>query len=73
MINDDPLDTSMGFASSYSKDSDILDKTINCQDNFIGFSGTYLSDFSSTYLSDLSATFNLINPFITYDVWISEG
>ena len=47
LINDDPLDTSMGFGSSYSKDSDILDKTINCQDNFIGFSGTYLSDLSA--------------------------
>ena len=44
LINDDPLDTSMGFGSSYS---DILDKTINCQDNFMGFSGTYLSDLSA--------------------------
>ena len=47
LINDDQLDTSMGFGSSYSKDSDILEKTINCQDNFIGFRGTYLSDLSA--------------------------
>ena len=46
-IKDDPLDTSMGFGSSYSKDSDILHKTINCQDDFIGFSGTYLSNLSA--------------------------
>ena len=47
LINDDPLDTSMGFGSSYSTDSDIQDTTINCQDNFIGFSGIYLSDLSA--------------------------
>ena len=47
LINDDPLDTSMGFGSSYSMVSDILDNTIPCQDNFIDFSGTYLSDLSA--------------------------
>ena len=67
LINDDPLDTSMGFGSSYSKDSDILDKTINCQDDFIGFSGTYLSNLSAGQHLPFDKS------FITYDVWISEG
>ena len=47
LISDDPLDTSMGFGSSYSMDIDILNNTILCQNNFIGFSGTYLSDLSA--------------------------
>ena len=47
LINDDSLDTSMGFGSSYSVYSDILDNTILCQDNFISFSGTYLNYLSA--------------------------
>ena len=47
LINDDSLDTLMGFGSSYPMDSDILGNTILCQDNLIGFSGTYLSDLSA--------------------------
>ena len=47
LISDDLLDTSMDFGSSYPMDSDILNNTILCQNNFIVLSGTYLSDLSA--------------------------
>ena len=69
LINDDPFDISMGFGSSYSKDSDILDKTANCQDNFIGFSGTYPSDLSAgRHLSFDKSLYYIYKSFSTGEI-----
>ena len=66
LINDDSLDTLIGFGSSYSVYSDILDNTILCQDNFISFSGTFLNYLSAGQHPPFD------NHFITYYVWIPD-